>query len=120
MKMLLRQLPQRAPAEGDGVHFDVAAPSRIAGSVAAGGERSPDALEKLLAEIRRGRAMEPDVTRALATRESPSARQQDTNKLILDVLLVNRKFSQEKPEAVTTLLMEYFQVAKAYGKTRNA
>jgi len=98
------------------VHFDVAALRHMQGPWRLEANGSPDALEKLLARKSDAAVLwEPDVTRALA---NPGITKllgsEDTNKLIVDVLLVNRKFSQEKPEAVTNLLMEYFQVAKAY------
>ena len=41
---------------------------------------------------------------------------QDTERLIVDVLLVNRKFSQENPNVVKILLSTYFRVLKAYSE----
>ena len=58
---------------------------------------------------------EPDVTRAL---NNPKLVKllgtEDTNKLIVDILLVNRKYSQRNPEAVNALLKTYFKVLKYY------
>ena len=77
---------------------------------------SPDALEKLLdkqADV--AVVWEPDVTRALS---QPGVVKilgsEDVDKLIVDVLLVGRKFSQDNPEAVSTLLREYFEVIRLY------
>lgn len=98
------------------VHFDIAALRQKQGPWRLEANGSPDALDKLLAKKADVAVLwEPDVTRALA---HPGVTKllgsEDTNKLIVDVLLVSRKFSQEKPEAVASLLTEYFQVAKAY------
>jgi outer membrane protein OmpA-like peptidoglycan-associated protein/ABC-type nitrate/sulfonate/bicarbonate transport system substrate-binding protein len=98
------------------VHFDVAALRQRQGPWRIEANGSPDALETLMARKADVAVLwEPDVTRALA---NPGIAKllgsEDTDKLIVDVLLVSRKFSQEKPEAVTSLLTEYFQVAKAY------
>jgi outer membrane protein OmpA-like peptidoglycan-associated protein/ABC-type nitrate/sulfonate/bicarbonate transport system substrate-binding protein len=98
-----------------GVHFDVAAlRQRKNWRVEASG--SPDALAKLLARKADVAVVwEPDVTRALA---NPAIVKllgsEDVDKLIVDVLLVGRKFSQDNPEAVATLLREYFNVARFY------
>lgn len=97
------------------VHFDVAhLRGRRDWRVEANG--SPDALEKLLqkkADV--AVVWEPDVTRALS---QPGVVKllgsEDVDKLIVDVLLVGRKFSQDNPEAVTTLLREYFNVVRFY------
>jgi outer membrane protein OmpA-like peptidoglycan-associated protein/ABC-type nitrate/sulfonate/bicarbonate transport system substrate-binding protein len=97
------------------VHFDVASlRGRKDWRVEANG--SPDALEKMLqkkADV--AVVWEPDVTRALS---QPGVVKllgsEDVEKLIVDVLLVNRKFSQDNPEAVTALLREYFAVVRYY------
>lgn len=98
------------------VHFDIAALRQKQGPWRLEANGSPDALDKLLAKKADVAVLwEPDVTRALA---HPGIAKllgsEDTNKLIVDVLLVSRRFSQEKPEAVASLLTEYFQVAKSY------
>jgi len=98
-----------------GVHFDVALlRQRKNWRVEASG--SPDALAKLLARKADVAVVwEPDVTRALS---NPAIVKllgsEDVDKLIVDVLLVGRKFSQDNPEAVATLLREYFNVARLY------
>lgn len=77
---------------------------------------SPEALEKLLhkqADV--AVVWEPDVTRALS---QPGVVKilgsEDVDKLIVDVLLVGRKFSQDQPEAVAALIREYFAVVRQY------
>jgi len=58
---------------------------------------------------------EPDVTRALSNPKLIKLLgTEDTNKLIVDILLVNRKYSQREPEAVSELLKTYFKVLKFY------
>lgn len=98
-----------------GVHFDVAAlRQRKTWRVEASG--SPDALEKLLARKADVAVVwEPDVTRALSTPGIVKLLgSEDVDKLIVDVLLVGRKFSQDNPEAVAALLGEYFNVTRFY------
>jgi len=61
---------------------------------------------------------EPDVTRALTDSKFVKLLgTEDTNKLIVDILLVNRKYSQHQPEAVNALLTTYFNVLKYYRDT---
>jgi outer membrane protein OmpA-like peptidoglycan-associated protein len=77
---------------------------------------SPDALEKLLSKQADVAVVwEPDVTRALS---QPGVVKilgsEDVDKLIVDVLLVGRKFSQDNPDAVAALLREYFAVIRFY------
>ena len=97
------------------VHFDVAQlRGRKDWRVEASG--SPDALEKLLARKADVAVVwEPDVTRALS---NPGIVKllgsEDVDKLIVDVLLVGRKFSQDNPDAVAALLREYFNVVRFY------
>ena len=72
---------------------------------------------KLLLEGKVGAAVlwEPDVSRALA---SPDVVKligtEDTERLIVDILLVGRRFSRDHPEAVAALLDSYFQTLKLY------
>lgn len=98
-----------------GVHFDVATlRSKKGWRQEANG--SPDALARLLgrkADV--AVVWEPDVTRALSNAGVVKLLgSEDIDKLIVDVLLVGRKFSQENPDAVATLLREYFQVLRHY------
>src|SRR5262245_542644 len=87
-------------------HFDIAALRQRRGPWRTEATGSEDALNKLLGKkVDAAVLWEPDVTRALAT---PGVVKllgtEDTDKLIVDVLLVNRKFSQDHPEAVAALL----------------
>lgn len=98
-----------------GVHFDVAQ-LRTRKNWRQEASGSPDALEKLLARKADVAVVwEPDVTRALS---NPGIVKllgsEDIDKLIVDVLLVGRKFSQDNPEAVAALLKEYFNVSRFY------
>jgi outer membrane protein OmpA-like peptidoglycan-associated protein/ABC-type taurine transport system substrate-binding protein len=77
---------------------------------------SEQALTKLLAgKTDIAILWEPDVTRALA---QPGMVKilgtEDTTKLIVDILVVGRKFSEKNPSAVQTLLSTYFTVLKRY------
>jgi outer membrane protein OmpA-like peptidoglycan-associated protein/ABC-type amino acid transport substrate-binding protein len=98
------------------VHFDVAALRQRKGAWRLEATGSEDALDKLLAKKADVAVLwEPDVTRALANGGIVKLLgSEDTDKLIVDVLLVNRKFSQERPDAVSALLAAYFEVAKLY------
>ena len=58
---------------------------------------------------------EPDVSRALQNKGVVKLLgSEDTDKLIVDILIVNRKFSQKEPEAVTALLKQYYRTLKYY------
>ncbi|MCI5224463.1 MAG: hypothetical protein D3924_17795, partial [Candidatus Electrothrix sp. AR4] len=58
---------------------------------------------------------EPDVSRALADNNIVKLLgTEDTERLIVDILLVNRDFMQDRPEAVSVLLRSYFRVLKKY------
>jgi outer membrane protein OmpA-like peptidoglycan-associated protein/ABC-type amino acid transport substrate-binding protein len=77
---------------------------------------SEEALKKLMT----GKAdlavlWEPDVSKALA---QPGVVKllgtEDTERLIVDILVVSRKFSQDQPDLVKLLLRNYFRVLKKY------
>lgn len=58
---------------------------------------------------------EPDVTRALENKDIIKLiGTEDTNKLIVDILLVNRQFSTTHPDITKTLLRQYFRSLKFY------
>lgn len=58
---------------------------------------------------------EPYVTKALQTKGvNKIIGTEDTERLIVDVLLVNRKFANEKPEVVEAVLGDYFETLKFY------
>lgn len=99
-----------------GVHFDIPQLRERKGRWRMETNGSSEALERLLSGAAQAAVLwEPDVSRALA---EPGIVKligsDDTERLIVDVLLVGRKFSSEQPEAVTTLLENYFQVLREY------
>ena len=58
---------------------------------------------------------EPDVSKALQDKDIVKILgTEDTERLIVDVLLVGRKFSKENPNVVMALLSTYFRVLKSY------
>lgn len=58
---------------------------------------------------------EPDVSRALEQSGiTKILGTEDTERLIVDILLVNREYSQQSPQAVKQLLASYFRVLKKY------
>jgi outer membrane protein OmpA-like peptidoglycan-associated protein len=82
---------------------------------------SKEALMKLMSgKTDVGVMWEPDVSRALSEPGTVKLLgTEDTEKLIVDVLVVDRKFVKDRPEAVKRLLAEYFRVLKAYRDDRN-
>ncbi len=79
-------------------------------------EGSQGALQKLLSNKADIAVLwEPDVSRALAEKDIVKLLgTENTERLIVDILLVNRDFMQENPEAVSLLLDSYFKVLKKY------
>jgi ABC-type nitrate/sulfonate/bicarbonate transport system substrate-binding protein len=77
---------------------------------------SEAALKKLLnKEVEAAVLWESDVTKALQNRDIIKLLgTEDTDKLIVDILIVNRKYSQQEPQAVSTLLSQYFRTLKFY------
>ena len=58
---------------------------------------------------------EPDVSKALAEGDAIKVLgTEKTQQLIVDILVVNREFAQDKPEVVNQLLKEYFRTLKYY------
>jgi outer membrane protein OmpA-like peptidoglycan-associated protein/ABC-type taurine transport system substrate-binding protein len=58
---------------------------------------------------------EPDVSRAVADgRFVKLLGTEDTEKLIVDILIVSRKFAAKNPEVVSAFISGYFQVLKQY------
>jgi outer membrane protein OmpA-like peptidoglycan-associated protein/ABC-type nitrate/sulfonate/bicarbonate transport system substrate-binding protein len=98
------------------VHFDVPPLRDRQGAWRVGVKDSAEAL-KLLRERKVDAAVlwEPDVSRALS--EAGVHRilgTENTRRLIVDVLLVNREFSRANPDAVKLLLSHYFRVLKHF------
>ncbi len=80
---------------------------------------SGDALKKILAGTADISVLwEPDVSRALGNNSLVKLLgTEDTERLIVDILVVNRKFMQKNPEVVSLLLENYFAVLKRYRDT---
>ena len=93
------------------VHFDI--PKTLQPIEANG---SNDALDKLLArEVDVAILWEPAVSRAISKKGIKRIiSTKDTNQLIVDILIANRKLSDRKPELVTIFLKQYFKTLKYY------
>jgi len=99
-----------------GAHFDIEMLRDARGSWRVETAGSTEAWRKLQAgEADAAVLWEPDVSRALA---DPAITKllgtEDTEKLIVDVLLVRREFSVDQPEVVRALLSQYFRALKHY------
>jgi outer membrane protein OmpA-like peptidoglycan-associated protein len=57
---------------------------------------------------------EPDITKAVSKGYNKLISTENTEKLIVDILLVNRDFAVDHPEIVQLFLSEYFNVLKHY------
>ena len=97
-------------------HFNVSEILPPAGSLRIETMGSSEARKKLLsgkADV--GVCWEPDVSKAL---EKDSIIKllgtEDTKQLIVDILVVNRKWAKENPESVNVFLATYFRVLKTY------
>jgi outer membrane protein OmpA-like peptidoglycan-associated protein len=79
---------------------------------------SEEALKKLLAgKTDIAVLWEPDVSKALRNKDIVKILgTEDTERLIVDVLLVSRKFSKDRPDTVKQFLSTYFQVLKLYSE----
>lgn len=104
------------------VHFEVtplkdkAAPSW---KVETGG--SAEALQKLeKGEVDVAVLWEPDVSKALADKRFVKILgTEDTQKLVVDILLVGRRFLADNPDMVKAVLGNYFRVLKVYRDNPN-
>jgi outer membrane protein OmpA-like peptidoglycan-associated protein/ABC-type amino acid transport substrate-binding protein len=97
-------------------HFDVRSLKPGGGAQRIAADGSSDALAKLKAGAADVAVLwEPDVSRALADADiAKLLGTEDTDKLIVDVLLGSRKLLQDKPDAVQAVLDQYFQALKHY------
>ncbi len=79
-------------------------------------EGSEKALAKLLAGTTDIAVLwEPDVSRALAENQIVKLLgTEETERLIVDILIVSRKYMQKQPEVVSLLLTNYFRVLKKF------
>ncbi len=99
-----------------GVHFDVPHLKERKGAWRVAANGSGDALLKL----ERGESdiavlWEPDVSKALTNDEFVKLLgTEDTENLIVDVLIASRRLIQENPAAIATVIDQYFQTLKQY------
>jgi outer membrane protein OmpA-like peptidoglycan-associated protein len=99
-----------------GVHFDVPHLKNRKGVWRIPANGSSDALAKL----QRGESdiavlWEPDVSRALSSDEFVKLiGTEDTDNVIVDVLIASRKMVQDNPAAIATVISQYFQTLKQY------
>ncbi len=102
-------------------HFDIPRLKNRNGPWRVTAEGSTDALAKLKnGDANVAVLWEPDVSKALALDGYKKILGTDqTNKLIVDILLVNRKYSEENPELVKLLLSHYFRTLKRYRDNRS-
>jgi len=105
--------PSEHLAKSIASHFD--APFLIARENRIETKGSGEALKKLLTDsVDVAVLWEPDITRAVAKGYNKLITTENTEKLIVDILLVNRDFNADHPEIVQQLLGEYFRVLKHY------
>lgn len=102
-------------------HFDIPALKQKSGAWRVEADGSPDALSRLQKkQVNAAVLWEPDVSKALSL---PGVVKllgtEDTQRLIVDVLIVGRDFSQQQPAAVSDLLAAYFHVLQAYADNRD-
>jgi outer membrane protein OmpA-like peptidoglycan-associated protein/ABC-type nitrate/sulfonate/bicarbonate transport system substrate-binding protein len=99
-----------------GVHFDVPHLKDRKGSWRVVADGSADALKKLQSgDVDVAVLWEPDVSRALADGQFVKLiGSEDTENLIVDVLIASRTLVQEKPEAIAAVLDHYFQTLSQY------
>ena len=99
-----------------GAHFDIPFLEDRRGRWRLETDGSSAALEMLLkGEVGAAVLWEPDVSRALAKPDIVKLiGTEDMERLIVDILLVGRRFSRDHPEAVAALLDNYFQTLKLY------
>ncbi len=102
-------------------HFDIPYLRQKTGPWRVEAEGSSDALAKLQKKASTAAVLwEPDVSKALA---QPGVIKllgtEDTRRLIVDVLLVGRDYSQKQPQAVSDLLAAYYQVLQTYADDRD-
>ncbi|MFH2205155.1 MAG: phosphate ABC transporter substrate-binding/OmpA family protein [Elusimicrobiota bacterium] len=98
------------------VHFDIPLLRDKRGAWRVESRGSSEALEMLRAAKADAAVLwEPDVSRATARKDMIKLLgTENTRRLIVDILLVNRDFLVNKPEAVKVLLANYFRTLKTY------
>ncbi len=105
-----------------GYHFDVPALMGKHNNWRDQRDGSEESLKALLdKQVDAAVIWEPDVSKALEKKGiTKLLGTEDTNKLIVDILLVNREYSNSNPEAVNTLLNNYFKTLKFYRQDKKA
>lgn len=99
-----------------GYHFDVPTLMGVNNNWRDERDGSEESLKALLDnKVDAAVIWEPDVSKALEKKGIVKLLgTEDTNKLIVDILLVNREFSNNDPDAVNSLLTNYFKTLKHY------
>lgn len=97
-------------------HFDLPALLPVRGDLRLEMEGSTKALAKLLAGTTDIAVLwEPDVSKALAEKTiTKLLGTEETERLIVDILVAGRKYLQRRPEAISQLLAAYFKVLKKF------
>jgi ABC-type nitrate/sulfonate/bicarbonate transport system substrate-binding protein len=103
-----------------GAHFDLPQLRQPRGDWRVETQGSSDALEKLKSGAADVAVLwEPDVSRALSDAAYVKLiGTDDTEKLIVDVLLASRRILKDRPDAVATVLTQYFESLNAYSGAR--
>ncbi|MBI3148574.1 MAG: OmpA family protein [Betaproteobacteria bacterium] len=103
-------------------HFDISYLKQKTGTWRVETKGSSDALTRLQQKQASAAVLwEPDVSKALAQAGVVKLLgSEDTRRLIVDVLLVSRDFSQKQPQVVNELLTAYFEVLQTYADNREA
>jgi outer membrane protein OmpA-like peptidoglycan-associated protein/DNA-binding transcriptional LysR family regulator len=101
-------------------HFDLGLYSSGSGRWQAPSDGSPAALEKLLdGEVDAAVLWEPDVSRALSREGMVKlVGTEDTDKLIVDILIAGRRLVSQDAEAVRALLSAWFETLEGYSARR--
>ncbi len=103
-------------------HFDLPALLPVRSDLRLETEGSEKALAKLVAGTTDIAVLwEPDVSRALAKPQIVKLLgTEETERLIVDILIANRKYLQSKPEVVSLFLGNYFKVLKKFRDKQDA
>ncbi len=110
--------PSEHLAKAAAVHFDIPVLKQKDRSWQLATNGSEEAYTKLInKDVPVAVLWEPDVTRALEKGKGQIVKLLGTDvtaKLVVDILLANRDYAQENPEAVKTLLSNYFHTLKYF------
>ncbi len=101
-----------------GVHFGITELLNKKGGWRVETDGSSEALKRLLdRKVDAAVLWEPDVSKALTTQGVIKVLgTENTEKLIVDILLVNREYSEQNLDVVNLFLTNYFQTLKIYNK----